>query len=74
MIKLKNLIKENHECKLCGENICECKSTIKFNLKINLDGEMEGKEDDVLKFKKKIEEEIQDCIDDYDINATWRLD
>ena len=65
MIKLKNLIKEE-------ENIES--QTTKFNLKITLDGEIPGNEQDVLKFKKKIEEEIQEEIDDFKVNATWRLD
>ena len=65
MIKLKNLIKEEEGIEI---------QTTKFNLKINLDGEIKGNEQDVLKFKKKIESEIQEEIDDFKVNATWRLD
>tara|TARA_Y100001938_G_C7907352_1_gene337751 strand:- start:97 stop:288 length:192 start_codon:yes stop_codon:yes gene_type:complete len=46
----------------------------KFNVKVSIDGELEGNEEDVLKFKKYLEEKIQDCLEKYNIQSDWRLD
>ena len=49
-------------------------TVVKLNLRVNLDAEIEGNEEDALKFKKDVEEKIQSVIDDYKAEATWRLD
>ena len=64
MIKLKDLLNEDKG---------DISSVVKFNIKIDLDGVIDGNEEDVLKFKKDVEEKIQAVIDEYEINATWRL-
>ena len=65
MIKLKNLLKEEHT----DEHI-----VTKFNVKVNINGEIEGNEEDVLKFKKYLEKTIQECLDKYNVQSNWRLD
>ena len=64
MIKLKDLLNEDKG---------DISSVVKFNIKVDLDGVIDGNEEDVLKFKKDVEEKIQAVIDEYEINATWRL-
>ena len=47
---------------------------LEYNVKIGINGQLEGDENDVLKFKKYLEEKIQDCLEKYNIQANWRLD
>tara|TARA_Y100001963_G_C6403105_1_gene275001 strand:- start:276 stop:461 length:186 start_codon:yes stop_codon:yes gene_type:complete len=61
MIKLKDILKEDN-------------NITKFNVRISINGQLEGDENDVLKFKKYLEEKIQDCLEKYNIQANWRLD
>ena len=82
---MKDLIKKQTNLirKESGMNIIEQDDThiqgdihyqVKLNLRVNLDATIEGNENDALKFKKDVEEKIQSVIDDYNAEATWRLD